>query len=139
MAQETNFKQRFNTMATMYNLTFGQISLPYAKHILTLLPPITPTSTIHDNASGPGTVALEILSHYRPHPFSPRPTIHPSDFSAALIAGLDDQLATHDQWAKCIHTSIQDSQALSFDDNMFTHSIMNFSLFIMPNAERAAA
>src|SRR5579871_320693 len=131
MSKETDFKQRFNNVATAYTHTFGQISLVYARHILDILPPIDSNAVIHDNASGPGTVAFEILSRF-PNP--PRPTIHATDFSEAMISGVQDNIASKGN----ILTSVMDSESLNFKDNTFTHSITNFGLFIFPNPDKGA-
>jgi ubiquinone/menaquinone biosynthesis C-methylase UbiE len=139
MSKETNFKQRFNEMARMYNLTIGQVSIVYARHILSIIPPITPASTIHDNACGTGIVSFEILSHFGPGPDARRPTIHATDFSEAMISSLQEQIASREDWRSSIHASVQDSQSLSsIPDETFTHSITNFALFIIPDADSAA-
>jgi len=131
MSKETDFKQRFNNAAAAYTHTFGQISLVYARHILDALSPIDPAAIIHDNASGPGTVASEIVSRF---PNAPRPTIHATDFSEAMILGVQDNIASQEN----ILASVMDSESLTFKDNTFTHSITNFALFIFPNPDKAA-
>jgi ubiquinone/menaquinone biosynthesis C-methylase UbiE len=98
------------------------------------VPAITSTSIIHDNASGPGTVAREIMSHF---PHAPRPTIRTTDFPEVMISGLQEDIASMG-WQESILASIMDSESLAFDDDTFTHSITNFALFILPSPEKAA-
>jgi ubiquinone/menaquinone biosynthesis C-methylase UbiE len=131
MSKEIDFKQIFNDWAPRYMDTFGQLSLVYARHILDSLSPIDPAAIIHDNATGPGTVAFEIVSRF---PNAPRPTIHATDFSEGMI----DNIASQDS-QKNILTSVMDSESLTFKDNTFTHSITNFAIFLFPNPDKAAS
>jgi ubiquinone/menaquinone biosynthesis C-methylase UbiE len=134
MSKETDFRKHFNTMATMYTTTFGQISGAYARHILDILSSISASSTIHDNASGPGIVTTEILSRF---PSTARPSIHATDFSEAMISGLKDSIASQG-WQDSVQASVMDSESLAFEDDSFTCSITNFSLMIFPDGEKAA-
>lgn len=139
MSEETNVKQRFDGLARIYDDTIGQATLPYVRHILSIMPPITPTSTIHDNACGTGLVAFEILSHFPAGPDAARPTIHATDCSEGMISSLQELIASRSDWSSSIHASVQDAMSLSpFPDETFTHSIMNFALFFVPDADRAA-
>jgi ubiquinone/menaquinone biosynthesis C-methylase UbiE len=139
MSKETNVKQRFDGMAKWYDDVIRQATLPYARHILSIMPPITPTSIIHDNACGTGLVTFEILSRFPPGPNVARPTIYATDISEGMISSLQGLLASRSDLTSSIHVSVQDAMSLSpFSSETFTHSIMNFALSFVPDATCAA-
>jgi ubiquinone/menaquinone biosynthesis C-methylase UbiE len=102
----------------------------FARHITALLPPITNTSVIHDNACGPAVVTSEILSRVSSDgmPVS----IAATDISPAMIAASDDIIKTQN-W-NCVTATIMNSQTLSFENDTFSHSFTNFLVPSQPGA-----
>jgi ubiquinone/menaquinone biosynthesis C-methylase UbiE len=135
MSKEHDFKSQFNAAAPFYDRTFRPVSEPYAQHIIDILPDITSTSIIDDNAASPGVVASQVLARF---PQGPRPRIEATDFSEALISALQDRIAK-EGWQDCLRASVMDSQELAFEGETFTHSIMNMAVFIIPDADKAVS
>lgn len=83
---------------------------------------ITPESIIHDNAAGPGTATSVLLEKYGP---SDLPTTLVTDFNAAMIS----EAQTMYRPVGKVTAEVMDSHSLSFPNDHFTHSILNFSIF----------
>lgn len=95
--------------------------------------PITSSSIIHDNASGPGIVADELLKLPALAQLSPRPKIHCTDISPPMITMLEKKSLPG------IESAVMDSCALTFATNTFTHSFMNGSIFVIADYQKAAS
>ncbi|KAJ9618776.1 hypothetical protein H2203_008981 [Taxawa tesnikishii (nom. ined.)] len=141
-----NLQKHFNINASIYDQQTGGCTRAMAKHILTLLPPITSTSVIHDNACGPGVATSEILSQYTfQHPSLPLPTIHATDFASAMVSLIPSLLQGNSsdhgkEWASHVQTAVMDGCDLSaFPDGTFTHSVTNFGLFAFPDAVKGVS
>ncbi|KAF2787478.1 hypothetical protein K505DRAFT_223888, partial [Melanomma pulvis-pyrius CBS 109.77] len=104
----------------------GKVTADFAAHNLTLIPPIQAGSIIHDNTSGAGTVSRKILSN-APADIK----IHATDIDQVFLDNLQED-ATANSWP--IEVSNQRSEALSFPDNYFTHSITNIGIFFTTSA-----
>lgn len=94
-------------------------------------PLITPSSIIHDNAGGVGTATSVILENF---PSSPIPEIMITDNNPAMIAAARDTFKDLEK-ITAIEMDSQDLQ--SVPDGKFTHSILNFSVFLFPDAPSA--
>jgi len=134
MSKEHDYKRQFNAVAARYNATFGLISRVYAQHIVEIITDITSESTIHDNAAGTGIVSSLILTRFHQ---TNRPQIQATDFSEEMILSLQDQISEQGL-QDCLHAAVMDSQELGFEDEKFTHSIMNFAIFILNDPDMAA-
>lgn len=111
-----------------------------ARYLLTLGPPTTSASVVLDNACGPGIVTGEILNL----PQSMRPAqIHAADFSPKMIEALRakcDQTRPDGKLWQAVRPLVLDAEDLNaYGDNMFSHSFMNFALFLLPNPEKGIA
>lgn len=108
-----------------------------ARHLVTsLLLPFTAAEVVHDNASAAGIVTSEILLCAADVASVPR-RIYPTDTNKTFIKAINDQ-ARERQW-KNVSPRVADSQDLTshFADGIFTHSIMNFGIFLLPQPEKA--
>jgi SAM-dependent methyltransferase len=108
---------------SIYEATGGAVTAQFAAHNLSLRPPIPPNSIIHDNACGAGTVSRLILS------CSPPPSdlkIYATDIDDIFLSALQSDVEKN-TWP--IAVSNQRSEALSFPDNYFSHSITNIGIF----------
>jgi ubiquinone/menaquinone biosynthesis C-methylase UbiE len=105
---------------TTYEATGGKVTADFAEHILTLISPIPSGSIIHDNASGAGTVSRKILST------TPDVKIHATDIDQVFLDALQKDVDAN-SWP--IEVSNQNSNALTFPDETFTHSITNIGIF----------
>lgn len=113
---------------TTYETTGGLVTAQFAKHNLSLIPPIPHGSVIHDNACGSGTVSRAILSlPERPEKI----TIFATDIDPPFLSALTYSAKTN-PWP--VDVSNQKSEALSFKDNTLTHSITNMAIFFMSAA-----
>lgn len=91
------------------------------------LTPLPSGAKIHDNGCGTGAATAAIMSSVSP---SDEVSINGTDINAPVVE-LYKQLATEKHWPA---TAVpMDSTALSFADEIFTHSIGNALLFVLPN------
>lgn len=88
--------------------------------------PITSHSIIHDNASGPGILAGEVIQLPQ-FAVENVPKIYCTDSNPTMIKVLDAK-----GWSARygVETSIMGGEELSFPDNKFTHSFTNFAIFL---------
>lgn len=140
----------FDSGAARYEASTGGCTYDLARSILSLLPPITSGSIIHDNACGPAIVARSVLTSLN-HRFPlPTPdytlTMHCTDKSTSMISLAESALqSTPSTPAKLplfphvtIHFASTPSENLSFPDNYFTHSITNCGILWFEDARIGA-
>lgn len=126
------WEEHFSKSASEYEKQSGGVTRRISQQVLALLPPITPSSIIHDNACGPGIVTLDILSQAT-KTGSSFPTIFATDFNQSMVAELHRIIDDKD--LKTVTAQVMDGSNLSaFEDEMFTHSITNFGIFAFPDA-----
>jgi len=94
----------------------GKVPLQIAEACIASLPPVNPTSLIHDNGCGDGNVTRTILSSRNPA------HIHATDIASELVQILTKE-AKEKSWP--VTTALAPAQDLPFQDNMFTHSFMH--------------
>ena len=134
------FKQRYFTeIAPNYsditgNATRSLFSEILSDHDLS----ITPNSSIHDNAAGPGTAAEALVSWCHQNGISPQITV--TDYVPAMIDAFETLRARHVEenpiWQK-IDVKVLDSADLSgYADVTFTHCICNFSIFTFTHPQK---
>ncbi|KAF4634570.1 hypothetical protein G7Y89_g3538 [Cudoniella acicularis] len=121
----------FSKAASEYEKQSAGVTRLISQQVLPLLLPITASSVIHDNACGPGIVALDILA-LADKAGTPPPTIYATDFNQAMITKL--QSIIDEKSLKTLTAQVMDGSDLSsFADDMFTHSITNFGIFAFPD------
>jgi ubiquinone/menaquinone biosynthesis C-methylase UbiE len=103
-----------------------------ARDLISFGPPISSTSIVLDNASGPGIITGEILNQFT-SAADVTPTIYAADISPAMI-----EMLRKKNWPG-VKSDVMDAQALSYPDNTFTHSFMNMGIFLLPDPEKGAA
>lgn len=101
-----------------------------ARNCIALIPPITSSSIVLDNACGPGTVTGEIMKQITP---GVTPEIHAVDLSVPMIEQLKKK-----EWASKVQYSTMDAQELKYPDDKFTHSFTNFVVMALPKPVQAA-
>ena len=111
-----------------YETTGGFVTNQFAVHNLSLIPPIPGGSMIHDNACGSGTVSRAILSN---ETASKNITIKATDIDPPFLSALT-HTSESNSWP--IEVRNEKSEALSFVDNTFTHSITNIAIFFTSSA-----
>ncbi|KAF2279252.1 S-adenosyl-L-methionine-dependent methyltransferase [Westerdykella ornata] len=110
----------------------GTVTKQIAKHALSLAPPITSESIVHDNACGTGAVTETIMEGG----VAPA-KLHATDLMppfAQIVAGKAQQ----NGWG-FVETAPMNAMELGFPDNTFTHSISNFFIQAVPVPAKAAA
>jgi SAM-dependent methyltransferase len=118
--------------AKTYETMGGSVASQVAAHNLSLLPPLPENALVHDNACGPGVISRHLLANGNPQNIM----IYATDIDPAFISSLACQ-AKENKWP--IETSIQNSEALTFPDNYFDLSIMNFAIFFTSEEGLVAA
>ena len=121
------------TPAFMKSLS-GTSTLQIAHEALKHLPPITPTSIIHDTACGDGAITSAILENLDTltHPQQ----IYASDIDETLLATLRYK-ADANGWH--VITALMPMQALLYPDKLFSHVIINCALFRLSDADAVLA
>ncbi|KAK4141382.1 S-adenosyl-L-methionine-dependent methyltransferase [Dichotomopilus funicola] len=117
-----------NTKVTTYESTGGKTTAKFATHNLTLIPPIKPGSTIHDNACGAGTVSRLILQQ---NAGTTDIKIHATDIDQAFLDVLTAD-AAQNNWP--VSTSNQKSESTNFPSAFFDYDIMNIGIIFMSSA-----
>lgn len=120
--------EHFNKVASTY-----ETSSPMSKTVrdlISLMPPISSTSIVLDNASGPGIVTQKIIQ--QSISASTAPTIFAADISPAMIELLKQKNFP------TVKADVMDAQELSYHDNTFTHVFMNMAIFLLPEPEKGA-
>ncbi|KAF2738917.1 S-adenosyl-L-methionine-dependent methyltransferase [Polyplosphaeria fusca] len=130
------FKPKQHTTLTPTQLSElqGDGSQQALRKALTLIPPLTPASVIHDNACGAGALTSVILTNTSPPP----PVglhIHATDFNAAFVDGVAAQIHQNGWPATA---AVMDARKLDFPDATFSHSFTAFAFHCMPGADEAA-
>lgn len=133
----------FEHMASSYEKSTRGVTRNVATHFLsTLTPPISASSVIHDNASGPGIVTFEILRSLHEAHQPPPARVIATDITPGMIqamqAKLDAKTVAGAEGVE-VEAHVRDSQDLQIGDATFTHSITCFGIFACPDAEKAAA
>jgi len=121
----SNLPKYFNKLSQIYPRQTGNSTKNLFAQIKDQLAPITSSSHIHDNASGPGTATEVILKTVLP---DIRPKIVATDMVPAMIEALDAEVSEQD-WGNNVATAVMNSQKLDLPDDSFTHSITNMSVF----------
>lgn len=126
----------FSDLASKYEVTSGGCTRQLATHLLSLLPPVSSTSHIHDNACGPGILAQELLFQ---NP-SLTPTITCTDSSPQMISLAQHTIpAIHPSNTANLSFHILPGDALEpLPSDSFTHSITNMGIFFFTDALRGA-
>lgn len=136
MNDETKQKY-FAGMARTYPVHTGNTTKEiFAKFMNGHKGDLTSESVVHDNAAGPGTATQVLIE--RAAKTGVAPTIVATDYVPAMIEELErlkaEGSASNPAWNN-VTAKVANSADLSmFDDEYFTHSINNFSLFTITDA-----
>lgn len=121
-----NLPSFFTQMSTVYSRNTGNVTKDLFAQLVPRLAPITASSVIHDNASGPATATSVLLSEA--DIASQNPKFICTDMVPAMIDGATE-LAQKHQWTTVSTKVMKSDLKMDFEDDTFTHSITNFSIF----------
>jgi len=130
---DTVFRQ--TSVATSYEKASAGVTRRVSEHVLSLLPTFTPDSVVHDNACGPGICTMDILEGAAKS-FFPLPRIYATDYSEAMVKAAQDYIDQNK--LNKVTAQVMDGSEITFEDDMFTHSITNFGIFAFPDPEAGA-
>jgi len=100
----------------------------FASYALSLIPPLDASSTVHDNASGPGVVSFVIASKF-PN-VDNMPQIYATDLAPGMVDMLNSQIQAKSLNSR-ISAQLVDAQDLKpFLNETFTHSVTNFAIMV---------
>ncbi|KAF2837235.1 S-adenosyl-L-methionine-dependent methyltransferase, partial [Patellaria atrata CBS 101060] len=120
-------KAMFEELADNYDKESGGICADVAKQFLPLLPPITSSSVVHDNACGTGGVTEVILNSQDWKGELPR--IYGTDIAEGMLKQFDAKIEKNG-WGERVTTQAMEGSDLSaLPDSTFTHSICNMGYF----------
>lgn len=118
------FPEYFTLLARNYPQHTANSTRDLFQAVLEDVPPITNDSSIHDNASGPGTAASILIEKYCTPSSGPRILI--TDNVPAMIDVAKEDFKSY----STVSTEVLDSHRLSsIPSDTITHSILNFSIF----------
>lgn len=124
-------RQALPRTAALYKELTGDVTSVVATALLKLLPPITESSIIHDNGCGTGVVTTAVMTASH----NPK-LIYATDQDARMVSAVE---ATAAERGWPVEAEVMSSEALSFPDDMFTHSITNFVIHVSPNDAQIAS
>jgi ubiquinone/menaquinone biosynthesis C-methylase UbiE len=125
-------------MAPIYEDTSAMLK-EFASRMLHRDPPLTADAIVLDNACGFGIVAGEIPKL----PVASLPSeVYAADFSSEMIEILREKAERGGaDGERCgrVHAQVMDATTLSgYEDDFFTHSFTNFSVYVFPDADKGA-
>lgn len=121
-------KQAVAPTPELYNELVGDCMEKLAKVSLDYIPSVPDNAVIHDNGCGTGAATAAIIEAILPA--SERVSIKGTDISDHALEIYNKQAKDRNWPAEGVH---EDSNALTFSDGTFTHSIGNAFLFVLPN------
>jgi ubiquinone/menaquinone biosynthesis C-methylase UbiE len=126
----------FSDNASFYQKA-NDFTAKFAKHALTLVPPITSSSIIHDNASGPGIVSFVITSQFPDLKDVPR--IYGTDLAPGMVELFKAQIEEKGLKGRVSAEVMDAGELKGFGDEMFTHSFTHFAIMMEDSAARKVA
>jgi ubiquinone/menaquinone biosynthesis C-methylase UbiE len=114
-------KQRLSLTPALMQELMGDASLQVARTCVALVPPMTSSSLLLDNACGNGVVTEAVMEVQRPGNF----IIHATDMNPKMCEATA-ALAASKGWSNNVGTAAMPSESLEFDSDTFTHSFSNF-------------
>ncbi|KAJ5381889.1 uncharacterized protein N7496_004317 [Penicillium cataractarum] len=128
--------QFFTSLAQNYGRQTGNSTRAlFAAIVGRIAPAITSSSVIHDNAGGVGTATSVILDNLAPTSSDDIPEVLITDNNSAMIAAANETFRNIGSKITAVEADSQDLS--SIPDAKFTHSIVNFSVFLFPDALQA--
>lgn len=129
MATANPPNQYFTSLSRNYALQTGNSTRDlFALSFNSIASSITSSSTIHDNAGGVGTATTVILNESR----NAIPEVLITDNNPAMVAAARDAFGDLESKVTAVEMDSQDLS--SIPDGRFTHSILNFSVFLFEDA-----
>lgn len=131
-------KNYFSHLAKGYNRNTANTTLDVFTDILksevqTSDKPINADSIVHDNAAGPGVATAGILATLKSEDLPKEILV--SDNNEGMVTGARDSFDS----PSIKYENLDAHDLSSLQDNYFTHSITNFSIFTFKDAEGAMA
>ncbi|KAJ0417372.1 S-adenosyl-L-methionine-dependent methyltransferase [Aspergillus carlsbadensis] len=137
----TAAQELYDNAAAIYDRYNKDTTTTIARFMLSLAPRSENDAIVLDNACGTGALTFALLESFQPSASEGHalPTIHAVDIAPAMTASVVQKSQTLSVPDGVLQTAVMDAQSLSFADNTFTHSYMNFGIFFLPDAARGAA
>jgi SAM-dependent methyltransferase len=123
-------KQALPVDAKTYAEILGDGTQNVAHQIMSYISPFPEGSIVHDNACGQGVVSKAIMSQ---SPISI--TIHATDIWPKMVE-VTNSMASKNSWP--IESATIASEDLTFTDDFFTHTVMNFGIHMVKSSTSAA-
>ena len=132
-----DFMTQFDKYAANYEKFTGGSTRRIAEACIQWLPPLSSSLRILDSACGPGIVTSLILDRASEHGVIPPPHITAIDFAPGMISQLETYKSVLG-W-NTVESRVLDAQRLEgmANDN-FDAIVMNFGIFMLPDAELGA-
>ncbi|KAF7863062.1 hypothetical protein EAF04_007145 [Stromatinia cepivora] len=115
-------RDSFNSQASTYERRLGGSTRSVIEYIMPLLSALPEGPKILDGACGPGMVTEAILKAY------PNARVYASDLAPSMISLLE-KLIVSNSWNDRVETGVMDGVSLSYSNETFDASIVNFGIF----------
>ncbi|KAL3482715.1 S-adenosyl-L-methionine-dependent methyltransferase [Aspergillus germanicus] len=140
-ASVTDAQKLYDNAAAIYDRHNKDTTTTIARFMLSLAPRPDAHSGILDNACGTGALTFSLLGTFQTPEKSGRrsPRVYAVDIAPAMVEAVIHKSRAWAVPEGTIQTAVMDAQNLSFADDTFTHSYMNFGIFFLPDAIRGAA
>ncbi|CAI6334290.1 unnamed protein product [Periconia digitata] len=124
-------KQALPLEAKYYAEILGDGTQDVANQIVSYISPLPEGTVLHDNACGQGIASKAIMAQ------SPKSiSIHATDIWAKMVEATK-AVASQNSWP--IECATMASEDLTFEDNFFTHTVMNFGIHMVKSSAAAAS
>ncbi|KAL9109730.1 MAG: hypothetical protein Q9227_005599 [Pyrenula ochraceoflavens] len=132
MASSFTPKQTLSFNGELLDELQGNMSVQIAERLITMLPPFTSDSHLHDSGCGTGAVTRAVMATNPPRGLK----ITANDKQDMFLDAYRVTAAANN-WPAVAHK--MDSAALEFPDGIFSHSIANFLFMNFPYNDDVAA
>lgn len=126
----------YSDFASKYEISTGGCTRQLATYLLSLLPALSSTSHIHDNACGPGILAQEVL--FQNHSLTPSITCTDSSPQMITLAQHTIPAITPSNAANLSFHVLPGDALDLLPSESFTHSITNMGIFFFTDALKGA-
>jgi len=134
---DTNAHAHFDKLATEYAKMTGGVSVRIGEQCMPYLPALTSSTRILDSACGPGIMTKLILEQAASQGIDPPPHIVGIDLAQGMI-DLFNLSAENLGW-KTVESKLMSAEDLvGLEDESFDIVVMNFGIFMVPDADKCA-
>ncbi|KAL3442231.1 hypothetical protein BJX65DRAFT_313013 [Aspergillus insuetus] len=138
----TAAQELYNDAAAIYDRHNKDTTTTIARFMLSLAPRLDTDPVVLDNACGTGGLTFSLLKAFQTTTHKSArgsPKVHSVDIALAMVDAVIQKSQSLSVTEGVIQAAVLDAQKLSFAENTFTHSYMNFGISFLHDSARGAA